>query len=169
VSLVLPSSQLPQHTTVVCCRGDRKKVSSHDATRLDGDEISRLDFDQRLETLTEVAPVHGLVRRGDVIVADGAALQCCLCVGQRCSAEIAQDRGTGDGPLDETATRWVFWQRWTLPLQRIAVGEGVAVVSHAFGTCQRLHTALLWRLESPPLHTAGKIDAIASMAGWHLL
>src|SRR5262249_17239669 len=125
--------------------------------RLDSDKIPRFDLDQGRETLTEVAPVHGLIRRGDVIVADGAALELCLCVGQRGGAEMAQDRGTGDGSLDETATRWVFWQGWTLHLQRIAVGTGVAVVGHACGSCQRLHTGLLRRLESLALHTAAKL------------
>ena len=43
--------------------------------RLDGHDVSRYDGDKRCEVLAEVAPVHRLVGRGKVIVADGMALE----------------------------------------------------------------------------------------------
>lgn len=102
--------------------------------RLKSDDVPRCDFDQRREALAEVAPVHGLGRRGDVIVADSAALEMSLRMGQRPGVDAARDSGTDACLLDTEATRRVCWHRWTLGLQRFMLGKGVALAIHALGS-----------------------------------
>ena len=99
--------------------------------RLESDDVPRFDCDEWWEALAEVAPVHGLVSRGNVIVADGAALEMGLRMGERRGVDAAQGSGTDTCLLDEAATRRVCWQRWTLCLQRLVLGEGCVMVIHA--------------------------------------
>src|SRR6516165_8214293 len=95
--------------------------------RLDGNDVPRCDGDKWCETLAEVAPVHGLVGRGHVIVADGVALEMCLRMGERRGVGTARGSGTDVRLLDAVVTRRVCWQSWTLCLQRFVLGEGCAI------------------------------------------
>ena len=50
--------------------------------RLDRDEVAGVDFDQRLQVLAEVAPMHGLVGGRDMVMLQRAALWAGLRLGQ---------------------------------------------------------------------------------------
>src|SRR5215831_15382695 len=77
--------------------------------RLDSNNVPRFDGDEWREALTEVAPVHGLVGGGHVIVADGVALEMGLRMGESCGVDAARSSGTDACLLDTVVTRRVCW------------------------------------------------------------
>src|SRR5256886_1477088 len=101
--------------------------------RLESDDVPRCDCDEWCEALAEVAPVHGLVRCGNVIVADGAALEMCLRIGERYGVEATRGSGTDACLLDAAAMRRSCWQSWVLCLQRLILGAGFVMAIHALG------------------------------------
>src|SRR5882672_8397354 len=75
--------------------------------RLEGENVPRCECNEWWEAFAKIAPVHGLVRRGNVIMADGAAPEMCLRIGERRSLDAAQGSGTDAGLLDAAARRRV--------------------------------------------------------------
>src|SRR5262249_5432405 len=68
--------------------------------RLDGHDVPRYDGDKWCEVLAEVTPVHGLISRGNVIVADGTALGMGLRMSECCGVDAARGSGTDVCLLD---------------------------------------------------------------------
>ncbi|MCR6668071.1 MAG: hypothetical protein NVV69_19115 [Methyloversatilis sp.] len=108
--------------------------------RFDGDEVTRVDFDLRLQRFREIAPVHGVGAGGDVIVV--ACLHRAIGLARHrladpAGAQRAEPRR--QRTLEQTAPRRIGW-RW-----RAQFGLAVAVHLHRQAAVRIAEAAVLVR------------------------
>src|SRR5262249_43981290 len=68
--------------------------------RLDSNDVPRFDCEEWCKALAEIPPVHGLVGRRHVIVADGVTVEMGLCMGERRGFGAARGSATDTCRLD---------------------------------------------------------------------